>query len=84
MALFRLFILKSATQQKLSTLRYKIFAIGAFFRKINGSYVLNIALGKKRRKWFTGLWNTSENISFPFVFLMRNLGLINISCFIII
>lgn len=68
MAIFRLFVLKSEVQQKLSTLRYQVFAIGAFFRKSNGTFILNIALGKQRRKWFKGLWNTSEQISFPIVF----------------
>lgn len=50
MALFRLFVLKSDIQHKLSTLRYKIFAIGAFFQKTNGTYMLNIALVKQKRK----------------------------------
>jgi hypothetical protein len=68
MAVFRLFVLKSEVQQKLSNLRYQVFAIGAFFRKSNGSYILNIALGKQRRQWFKGLWNTSEQVSFPLYF----------------
>jgi hypothetical protein len=68
MALFRLFVLKSDVQHKLSTLRYKIFAIGAFFQKSNGTYVLNIALAKQRRKWFTGLWNQSNHVDTPFIF----------------
>jgi len=68
MALFRLFVLKSEVQHKLSTLRYKIFAIGAFFQKSNGTYVLNIALAKQRRKWFMGLWNHSNQVKTPFIF----------------
>lgn len=75
MAVFRLFVLRSDTQHKLSTLRYKMFSIGAFFQKTNGTYDLNIALAKQRRKWFTGLWNQSNQVQTPFVFLMRNLGL---------
>jgi hypothetical protein len=68
MAIFRLFILKSEVQHKLSTLRYKTFAIGAFFQKQKGRYILKIALAKQRRKWFTGLWNASNQVNTPFVF----------------
>jgi hypothetical protein len=68
MAVFRLFVLRSDVQHTLSTLRYKIFAIGAFFQKTNGTYVLNIALAKQRRKWFKGLWNQSDQVDVPFAF----------------
>jgi hypothetical protein len=68
MALFRSFVLKSDVQHKLATLRYKVFAIGAYFQKHKGQYVLKIALAKQRRKWFTGLWNTSNQVQTPFIF----------------
>lgn len=68
MALFRLFILKEEVQHTLSTLRYKTFAIGAYFQKHQDQYILKIALAKQRRKWFTGLWNTSNQVKIPFVF----------------
>ena len=68
MAIFRMFILKSEVQHKLATLRYKSFAIGAYFQKQKGNYLLKIALAKQRRKWFTGLWNTSNDVSIPFEF----------------
>jgi len=68
MALFRQFILNSKTQHTLSTLRYKAFAIGAYFEKIKGKYVLKMALHQKRREWFTGLWNNTNEINLPFVF----------------
>lgn len=68
MAIFRMFVLKSEVQHKLATLRYKIFAIGAYFQKHKGKYVLKIALARQRRKWFTGLWNTSNQVHTPFVF----------------
>jgi Transposase DDE domain group 1 len=57
MALFRMFVLQEKTQKTLSTLRYRTFAIGAYFEKVNGNLVLKIALNKKRRTWFSGLWN---------------------------
>lgn len=68
MALFRTFVLQEKTQKTLSTLRYKTFAIGAYFEKINDKMVLKIALNKKRRAWFSGLWNHSKLFEFPFQF----------------
>lgn len=66
MSLFRLFVLQEKTQKTLSTLRYRTFAIGAYFEKVNGNLVLKIALNKKRRAWFSGLWNYSNDYKFPF------------------
>jgi hypothetical protein len=67
MALFRTFVLQEKTQKTLSTLRYRTFAVGAYFEKINDKLVLKIALNKKRRRWFDGLWNYSKVFEFPFV-----------------
>jgi hypothetical protein len=68
MSLFRHFILQSKTQHTLSTLRYKTFAIGAYFEKVKGKMVLKMALNTKRREWFSGLWNQSNQVRTPFVF----------------
>lgn len=68
MSLFRMFVLQEKTQKTLSTLRYRTFAIGAYFEKINGNLVLKIALNKKRRTWFSGLWNYPKEYNFPFLF----------------
>lgn len=68
MAVFRQFILRGKTQQTLSTLRHKTFAIGAYFEKSSGKYVLKLALNKKRRKWFSGLWQQSKDFQTPFGF----------------
>jgi IS4 transposase len=68
MSLFRMFILQSKTQHTLSTLRYKTFAIGAYFEKIGGQFTLKLALNMKRREWCKGLWNQSNSVSFPFQF----------------
>jgi uncharacterized membrane protein YbhN (UPF0104 family) len=68
MALFRTFVLQEKTQKTLSTLRYRTFAIGAYFEKLNGKLVLKIALSKKRRQWFSGLWNYSKDFDYPFQF----------------
>lgn len=68
MSIFRMFILKSEVQHKLATLRFKNFAIGAYFQKHKGKYILKIAIAKQRRKWFVGLWNTSNSVKLPFTF----------------
>ena len=66
MSLFRMFVLQEKTQKTLSTLRYRTFAIGAYFEKVNDRLVLKIALNKKRRAWFSGLWNFTHEFKFPF------------------
>ena len=50
MSLFRLFVLQEKTQKTLSTLRYRTFAIGAYFERTGDTLKLKIALTKKRRK----------------------------------
>lgn len=68
MALFRTFVMQEKTQKTLSTLRYRTFAVGAYFEKVNDKLVLKIALNKKRRAWFSGLWNHCKVFEYPFVF----------------
>jgi len=68
MSLFRMFILNSKTQHTLSTLRFRTFAIGAYFQKVKGHYILKLALNKQRRSWFEGLWNQSNQVDLPFQF----------------
>lgn len=50
MSIFRIFVLQEKTQKTLSTLRYRTFAIGAYFEKSGDTLKLRIALSKKRRK----------------------------------
>lgn len=57
MSIFRIFVLQEKTQKTLSTLRYRTFAIGAYFERVGDTLKLKIALTKKRRKWFRGLWD---------------------------
>jgi hypothetical protein len=57
MSIFRLFVLQEKTQKTLATLRYRTFAVGAYFEKVGDTLKLKIALTKKRRKWFAGIWN---------------------------
>jgi hypothetical protein len=57
MSIFRMFVLQEKTQKSLSTLRYRTFTVGAYFEKIGNTLKLKIALVKKRRKWYQGLWD---------------------------
>ena len=63
MSIFRIFVLQEKTQKTLSTLRYRTFAIGAYFEKSGETLKLKIALSKKRRKWFVGLWDYPINMT---------------------
>ena len=72
MSLFRTFALQEKTQKTLTTLRYRTFAIGAYFEKQNDKLVLKIALNKKRRNWFAGLWNYQMNYQMNYPFEISN------------
>lgn len=63
MAIFKLFVLQEKTQKTLATLRYRVFAIGAYFEKVGDTLKLKIALTKKRRKWFAGIWDYPLDLS---------------------
>jgi hypothetical protein len=63
MSIFRIFVLQEKTQKTLSTLRYRTFAVGAYFEKVGDTLKLKIALTKKRRKWFVGLWDYPLDLS---------------------
>lgn len=68
MALFRQFVLNPKVQHTLSTLRYKTFAIASYFQKSKDKYILKLSLNMKRREWFAGLWNQSNQVNLPFSF----------------
>ena len=61
MSLFRQFIIGSQTQQRLSTLRFQVFAIGAYLIKDGRDVVLKLVLTLKRREWL----NNSKQLSIP-------------------
>ena len=65
MAMFRQFVLQSKTQHTLSTLRYKTFAIGAYFEKVKDKVILRLSLSMKRRAWFAGLWEEGKRQEIP-------------------
>jgi len=63
MSVFRIFVLQEKTQKTLSTLRYRIFGVGAYFEKVNDTLKLKISLIKQRRKWFDSLWDYPLDLS---------------------
>jgi len=65
MSLFRQNIINSKTQQRLSTMRFQTFAIGAYLVKDGRNIVLKLSLALKRREWFTGLWEAAKKFSLP-------------------
>jgi hypothetical protein len=65
MSLFRQVILQEKTQANLSTLRYRIFAIGGYMIKEGNTRLLKLSLAMKRRAWFLGLWNKTSRFSMP-------------------
>lgn len=67
MSLFKQAVLQSDTLHQLKTLRYKIFAIGGYITRSGNYKLLNLSLSMKRRKWIEGIWNESQNFSWPFV-----------------
>ena len=67
MSLFKQAVLRSDKLHQLKTLRYKIFAISGYITRSGNQKLLNLSLGMKRRKWIEGIWNESQNFSWPFV-----------------
>jgi len=67
MSLFKQAVLQSDKLHQLKTLRYKIFAIGGYITKAGNQRILNLSLSMRRRKWIEGIWNQSQNFSWPFV-----------------
>ncbi len=68
MSLFRQAVLNTKIHHFMKTLRYKVFAIGAYMLKKENSRILKLSLQMKRREWFEGLWSSTELMSWPLVF----------------
>jgi len=66
MSLFRQAVIQKDVHNTLSTLRYKVFAIGAYFVKEGNQNILKLSLVMKRREWFKGLWAQSNQFRWPF------------------
>jgi len=67
MSFFRQAVFGTKIQHFMKTLRYKVFAIGAYMIKNGNSRVLKLSLATKRREWFTGLWSSSQIMHWPFI-----------------
>lgn len=67
MSLFRQAVVGTKVQHFMKTLRYKVFAIGGYMIKNGNSRILKLSLQMKRREWFTGLWSSTELMSWPFL-----------------
>lgn len=60
MSLFRQAVMRSEVHHTLATLHHKVFAIGAFWDPGAEKNVLRLAVARRRRKWFEGLWTQAE------------------------
>jgi hypothetical protein len=65
MSLFRQGIIRTKVQQKMSTLRYKLFAMGGYMVTEGNRHILKLFLSMKRREWFMGLWDKASRFSLP-------------------
>ena len=60
MSLFRQAVMKSGIHHTLATLHHKVFAVGAFWDSNAEKNVLRLAVTRRRRQWFEGLWAQAE------------------------
>lgn len=73
MSVFRHTVMRERVHNTLSTLHHKVLAIGAYWQdaKPNNSKhstakpVLRLAVSRRRRTWFEGLWNNSGSLNLP-------------------
>ena len=64
-SLFRQVVLNTKVEQRMKTLRYKVFAIGGYIVKNGSQRILKLSLAMKRREWFTGIWNCNKTFELP-------------------
>jgi len=75
MVIFRIFIIRSEVQNRLSALRFKTFAIEAYFENVDSRIILRLALPPQRRRWFETLWNAAKDLNPLAVFSNAQFGL---------
>lgn len=61
MALFKLTVLQSKTNERLTTVRLKCFSIGSWIVKSGRNEVLKMSVAMKNRVWMDGLFFNSSN-----------------------
>lgn len=64
MSLFKQVIIGEKVRNRLSTLRYKMLAIPAYFEECGNRMVLKMALQMNRRAWIRKLWEKSDAFEF--------------------
>ena len=67
MSIFKRTVIKSNVNQRLQTLRYKLFAIGGFIVKEGNQKILKLSIKMKQRKWFTSLWESTQNLNLTLI-----------------
>ena len=67
MSVFRQVILRSPSQPMLKTLRYRVFAIGSYLTREGNQRILKLSLAMKRRAWFSGIWNKTNEFIGPWL-----------------
>jgi hypothetical protein len=67
MSVFRQAVIRQKAHQTLSTLHHKVLAMGAYWgadKEGDQKPTLNLAVARKRRPWFKGLWaNANEPVT---------------------
>lgn len=66
-SLFRQAVLNDKIQAKLSTIRFKCFALGSWITKSGHKKVLKLSVVPQRRVWLDGLFSRLAEISPPFL-----------------
>jgi hypothetical protein len=66
LSLFRQAILKQIVQPRLSTIRFKCFALGSWIVKRGRKKILKLSVNMKRRAWLDGLFSKLVDLGPPF------------------
>jgi hypothetical protein len=70
MSVFRQAVIRQKSHQTLSTLHHKVLAMGAYWgggKEESERPTLNLAVARKRRPWFEGLWaNANEPVEWSY------------------
>jgi hypothetical protein len=70
MSVFRQAVIRQKSHQTLSTLHHKVLAMGAYWgsgKEESQRPTLNLAVARKRRPWFEGLWaNANEPVEWSY------------------
>lgn len=70
MRVFRHTVMRERAHNTLATSHHKVLAIGAYWQDVESKSthkkpVLRLAVSRRRRAWFVGLWNNAEFLKLP-------------------